>query len=78
MITVCNVQKRQSHFCPAVLIIRVNLQLVEQKLQVDFTFRRRVCTYMDMFEFMVLLREAPLDKFAPDMTLLIKNRICMV
>jgi len=71
------VQKRQSHFCPAVLIIRVNLQLVEQKLQVDFTFRRRVCTYMDMFEFMVL-REAPLSKFAPDMALLIKNWICMV
>jgi len=77
MITICTVQKRQSHFCPAVLIIRVNLQLVEQKLQVDFTFRRRVCTYMDMFEFMVL-REAPLSKFAPDMALLIKNWICMV
>ena len=77
MITICNVQKRQSHFCPAVLIIRVNLQLVEKKLQVDFTFRRRVCTYIDMFEFMVL-REAPLGKFAPDMALLIKNWICMV
>ena len=71
MITICNVQKRQSHFCHDFLIRRVNLRLIEQKLPVDFTFRRRVCTYMDMFLFMVL-REAPLGKFAPDMALLIK------